>query len=111
MRLVRSARAFCHLGVASIGKNWLGVEFLPSRLVLGALVGLASVLVGFWWYRRTAVPGWSIVLGTMVLVAALLGGMIVRDFAIDGTPAGEIGETGICPRSNVPPWWPIWLPS
>lgn len=26
------------------------------------------------------------------------------------TPDGYPGDSGLCPASNVPPWWPAWLP-
>ncbi|MER5478316.1 hypothetical protein ABT026_15265 [Streptomyces sp. NPDC002734] len=46
----------------------------------------------------------------VLLVVVVTAGLVWMVFAYQGTPAGEPG-IGRCPASNVPPWWPGWIPA
>ncbi|MBO0513593.1 hypothetical protein J0695_17555 [Streptomyces beijiangensis] len=47
----------------------------------------------------------------LVAVLGILSALTVWFFAARGTLDGYPGDTGLCPASNIPPWWPRWLPA
>lgn len=82
---------------------------LPLLLLVSALAPL--IVSGLLW--RLVRPGsWKAAVFTVVPVAlavALLVGWAA--FAVLGTPDGYPGDSGLCPASNIPPWWPSWIPA
>ncbi|MET9950484.1 hypothetical protein ABZ135_02905 [Streptomyces sp. NPDC006339] len=106
--LTARARAFCDAA-------WEP----PHRLVhLGELVLLAggtvtaALLAAVAARRVTAGASRpvraSAQLASVLVVLGLLAWWYVSARA---TPGGYPGDSGLCPASNVPPWWPGWLPS
>lgn len=99
--LVGHAFAACDVGI-NAGANSLVLQFvLPVLWVVNlVLFGVVySVVSGPTWQRK--VVGLLAALFAVVLMAWLL-------FAWLGTPSGY--PDPICP-SNVPPWWPSWIPA
>jgi hypothetical protein len=95
------AYAACDVGInASANGSTLLFIGLPVMWVLNAVVFgavLARVSGPTWRRRALGVPA---ALAALVFVAWLL-------FAWQGTPSDY--PDPICP-SNVPPWWPSWIP-
>lgn len=100
LTLVSHAYAACDVGI-NASANELALQFmLPVMWVLNAVVfaaGLALVSGPTW--RRRAL-GVAAATAALVFLAWLL-------FAWQGTPSDY--PDPICP-SNVPPWWPSWIP-
>jgi hypothetical protein len=98
--LISQAYAACDVGI-NAGANSLAlmlvlpVIWLANSLVFGAVFARVSDAT---WKRRTL--GAVAALVALVLLAWLL-------FAWQGTPSDY--PSPIC-RSNVPPWWPSWIP-
>ncbi|MET9616721.1 hypothetical protein [Kitasatospora indigofera] len=80
--------------------------------VMELLRFVAAVAVWAVMRRRTAgLPlAWrGIVPAALVLLS--LAVLAVGCFALLDTPGGCHGDSGLCPPSNIPPWWPSWLPA
>ncbi|WP_419992504.1 hypothetical protein [Streptomyces boninensis] len=103
-RLARAARRTCHV----YGEEWpdmLGWRFweMPLSMGTGAVVAaLAYMLAGARVRTGPAVATTFVVLAVTTWV----------HFAWLGTPAGAGTVDGpTCPASNIPEWWPGWLPA
>ncbi|WP_405364660.1 hypothetical protein [Kitasatospora sp. NBC_00039] len=72
------------------------------------------VAVAVWAGARRLTAGLSIAWRGIVPVGLVLLSLAVLAagcFALLGAPSGYHGDSGLCPTSNVPPWWPSWLPA
>ncbi|MFE3110844.1 hypothetical protein ACFXKJ_21905 [Kitasatospora indigofera] len=104
-----SARAYCDAAwepqhrFAFSFVEWPAIEllFLVASVAVWAVArrGTAGLLLAW----RGIVPA-ALVLLTLTVLA-------VGCFAVLGTPDGYPGDSGLCPDSNIPPWWPSWLPA
>ncbi|HZB29979.1 MAG TPA: hypothetical protein VE465_07420 [Streptosporangiaceae bacterium] len=115
-RLVLAARVYCGAGDEAGDVFALNIEMLP-RLVIGPVMAYAPYLL-ITFIGRSMSPLWRfapsrafIRLIAVLAGAAAAAALIVFDFAQIGTLAGHLGDTGLCARDNVPPWWPDWLPA
>ncbi|GAA1373801.1 hypothetical protein [Streptomyces beijiangensis] len=106
--LAAHARAYCGAGADAGGNLELNLLILPfiALFSLGA-VSVAAVA------RRATLRRPRTVRAAVQLVAVLgiLSALTVWFFAARGTLDGYPGDTGLCPASNIPPWWPRWLPA
>lgn len=115
-RLVLAARLYCDAAAEPghlFGFWWI---YPAARLVLGTVLSVGPFLAVRVLGRILAVERSATGRGILNLVAVLGGvatliAMVLVDFAHEGTPAGYPGDSGLCPPSNVPPWWPSWLPA
>ena len=115
-RLVLASRVYCGAGAEAGDVFALNLEMLP-RLVIGPVMAYSPYLL-ITFVGRSMSPLWRFSPSrTLIRLIAVLagmaaaGGLIVFDFAHIGTLAGHLGDSGLCARDNVPPWWPDWLPS
>ncbi|MFC9329547.1 hypothetical protein [Kitasatospora sp. NPDC057015] len=107
--LVAAARSYCdaawepqHRFAFSI-IDWPGMELL-------CLVAAVAVWVGARRLTAELPIAWrGIVPAALVLLA--LAVVAIGCFALLGTPSAYHGDSGLCPPSNIPPWWPSWLPA
>ncbi|MER5962735.1 hypothetical protein [Streptomyces sp. NPDC002057] len=105
--LVARARSFCDAAWEPQHR----FAHLFELIVLAAATAVAAVVVAV--LARTATVRAprpvraSAQLAAVLLVAGAIAWWYV---AWQGTPAGYPGDSGLCPDSNVPPWWPSWLP-
>jgi hypothetical protein len=115
-RLVLASRVYCGAG-DEIGDIFaLNLEMLPRLLIGPAMAYGPYLLITF--IGRSMSPLWRFAPSrALIRLIAVLAGvaaaatLIVFDFAHIGTLAGYLGDSGLCARDNVPPWWPAWLPS
>jgi hypothetical protein len=115
-RLVLASRVYCGAGDQAGDVFALNLEMLP-RLVIGPIMAYSPYLL-ITFVGRSMSPLWRFAPSrTLIRLIAVLAGvaaagaLIVFDFAHIGTLAGHLGDSGLCARDNVPPWWPAWLPS
>ncbi|MFD7442820.1 hypothetical protein [Streptomyces sp. NPDC059909] len=106
--LVAQARSYCDAAWEPPHRFTHLVEFLG----LAAGTAFAAVTVAVL-ARAAAVRGPRPLRASAQLVGVLL---VVAWLAwwyvgAQATPAGYPGDSGLCPDSNVPPWWPGWLPT
>ncbi|NGN63333.1 hypothetical protein G5C51_05350 [Streptomyces sp. A7024] len=102
--LARSARRACHVYVSE-WPDMLSWRFWELPLSIGAGAVAATAVYALAGARgRTG----AAVVATLVVLVALTW----VQFAWLGTPAGAgTAEAPTCPASNIPPWWPDWLPA
>lgn len=107
--LVASARSYCdaawepqHQFVFSF-VEWPGMELLCLVVAVAVWAGARRLTAGLSIAWRGIVPVGLVLLSLAVLAAGC--------FALLGAPSGYHGDSGLCPTSNVPPWWPSWLPA
>ena len=115
-RLVLAARLYCDAAAEPGDLLGFWLMYPAARLILGTACAVGPFLAVRVLGRVLAVErsatGRSILNLVAVLAAvATLIGMVLVDFAHEGTPADYPGDSGLCPPSNVPPWWPSWLPA
>jgi hypothetical protein len=115
-RLVLASRVYCGAGADPGDVFALNLEMLPRLLIGPAMAYGPYLLVTF--VGRSMSPLWrflpsrALIRFLAVLAGvAVMGALIVFDFAHIGTLAGHPGDSGLCTGDNVPPWWPAWLPS
>ncbi|MGW1538912.1 hypothetical protein ACWCPM_01215 [Streptomyces sp. NPDC002309] len=106
--LTAEARAYCDAGYEAGGRLELNF-LLPVTMVGGALIGLAAYAVGRLLTLRAPVAVRIGVPTLLVLVTPVLWAWWF--FATKGTLDGYPGDSGLCPASNIPPWWPDWIPA
>ncbi|MFC7302793.1 hypothetical protein ACFQVC_01005 [Streptomyces monticola] len=106
--LAARARAYCDAGWEAGGKLELNVLLVP---VMAAFAGAA--LLGAMGARRATAQGSRGARATaqLLAVALVLTALTWWIFAWLGTLDGYPGDSGLCPASNVPPWWPHWIPA
>ena len=102
------ARAYCDAGYEAGGRFEL-TFLLPLIVVGGGLCGLVAWAVGRFLVRRA--PRVLRVCGPMLLVAVATVSLAWWIFATVGTLDGYPADSGLCPPSNIPPWWPGWIPA
>ncbi|GAA2788423.1 hypothetical protein GCM10010505_15490 [Kitasatospora aburaviensis] len=106
--LAWAARSTCDAAYEMAGCFVMNLMAVP-------LAGLSVVVaVAAWWAGRAATRRLAMVWrGLVPLVSLLLalGLLIWAYMAVVGTPDGYPGDSGLCPDTNVPPWWPSWLPA
>jgi hypothetical protein len=115
-RLVLAARLSCDAAAEPgdlFGFWWI---YPATRLILGTAASVGPFLAVRVLGRILAVERSATGRRILNLVAVLAGvatliAMVLVDFAHQATPAGYPGDSGLCPPSNVPPWWPSWLPA
>jgi hypothetical protein len=115
--LVQAARSYCNAAAATEELGALLLIHLPSRLLLGPLLGgvgyLACrlLLLGVPAIRRSP-RGQAIrtIIAGLVAFGAVIA-MVLIDFSTVGTLDGYPADANLCPATNVPPWWPSWLPA
>ncbi|MCX5214646.1 hypothetical protein OG689_36235 [Kitasatospora sp. NBC_00240] len=107
--LVAAARSYCdaawepqHRFVFSF-VEWPGLELLCLVAAVAVWAGSRRLTAGLAIGWRGVVPV-SLVLLTLAVLA-------IGCFAVLGTPSGYPGDSGLCPASNIPPWWPSGLPA
>ncbi|MFF0723727.1 hypothetical protein [Streptomyces sp. NPDC004134] len=107
--LVLRSRDYCD--AANEPGHRFGLIFigLPALLFVSALA--AVIASGLLW--RLVRPGSRKAAVFTVVPIALQVSLLVgwAAFAVLGTPDGYPGDSGLCPASNIPPWWPSWLPA
>ncbi|MEO3767055.1 hypothetical protein [Streptomyces sp. B8F3] len=107
--LILRSRDYCDAANEPGHRLGLILFELPGLLFVSALASVIASGV-LWCLVR---PGsWRAAVFAVVPVAlgvALLVGWAA--FAVLGTPGGYPGDSGLCPVSNIPPWWPSWLPA
>ncbi|MFF0411367.1 hypothetical protein ACFYUY_13060 [Kitasatospora sp. NPDC004745] len=107
--LVVSARSFCDAAwepqhrFAFSTVEWPAMELLFLAGAVAAWAGARRLTAGWPLVWRGVVPAALVLLSLAVLTDGC--------FALLGTPSGYHGDSGLCPDSNVPPWWPSWLPA
>lgn len=106
--LTVTARAYCDAGFDAGGKFELNAT-LPVIVLAGVLCALAAGAAGRLLTRR--VPTALRVCVTALLVVAATALLCWWYFATRGTLDGYPGDSGLCPPSNIPPWWPVLLPA
>jgi hypothetical protein len=115
-RLVLAARLYCDAGAEPPHLLIFWFFYPATRMILGTVCSVGPFLVVRVLGRILAVERSATGRNILNLVAVLAGvatlvGMVLVDFAHQGTLAGYPGDSGRCPPSNVPPWWPSWLPA
>lgn len=106
--VVARARAYCDAAWEPQHRFAHSFELL---VLTGATV-LAAVVVAV--LARTATvraPRPVRALAQLVAVLAVAGWLAWWYVGGQATPDGYPGDSGLCPDSNVPPWWPSWLPT
>lgn len=102
------ARAYCDAGFEAGGRFELNF-LLPVTAVAGGLAGLVALAIGRLLALRApravrvCLPTLSVVSATVLFAWWL--------FATVGTLDGYLGDSGLCPASNIPPQWPGWIPA
>ncbi|WP_326797720.1 hypothetical protein OG946_21750 [Streptomyces sp. NBC_01808] len=107
--LIMRSRAYCDAGNEP-GHRFALIFFdLPALMLVCALA--AWIASGFLWCLvRPA--SWKAAVFTVVPISLEVGLLIGwAAFASLGTLDGYPGDSGLCPASNIPPWWPSWLPA
>ncbi|MEU6236989.1 hypothetical protein [Kitasatospora sp. NPDC047058] len=106
--LTWAARAYCDAGFEPAGRFEMNMLALPltGASVLLAVVSWAGARAAT---RRMAI-GWRGALPASVVVGSLLL-LGWAYFAVVGTMDSYHGDSGLCPASNIPPWWPSFLPA
>ncbi|GAA4896405.1 hypothetical protein ACFPM3_13885 [Streptomyces coeruleoprunus] len=106
--LTANARAFCDAGWEAGGKFELNFLLVPMTFGLAVVALVAAVTA-----RRLTVraPRAVRAVAQLLAVLAVAGGLAWWFFAVRGTLDGYPGDSGLCPASNIPPWWPAWLPA
>lgn len=114
--LVVTARGYCEAGAEPGDLGALLVFHLPTRLVLGGVLGggtfllVRLILLAIPAIRRShRSAAWRTSIAAATAVLAILA-MVLVDFAVVGTLDGYPSDTAACPPTNIPPWWPSWLP-
>ena len=106
--LTASARSYCDAAWEPPHRFAHNVELL---ILTGATAGIAvtaAVLARWATVRGPRSARASAQVAVVLLVVAALAWWYL---AAQATPADYPGDSGLCPSSNVPPWWPRWLPS
>ncbi|WP_345696504.1 hypothetical protein [Kitasatospora terrestris] len=107
--LAAAARSYCDAAwepqhrMVFVYVDWPVVELLALATAVGVWVGSRRLTAGLPIAWRGIVP-----VGLVLFALAVL---TVVCFAVVGTPGGYPGDSGLCPESNVPPWWPSGLPA
>ncbi|MFG3055492.1 hypothetical protein ACGFZP_31735 [Kitasatospora sp. NPDC048239] len=107
--LVAAARSYCDAAWEPQHRfsftvvEWPGMEALFLVAAVAAWAASRRLTAGLPIAWRGIVPA--------VLVLLTLAVLADGCFALMGTPSGYHGDSGLCPSSNVPPWWPSWLPA
>lgn len=115
--LVQAARSYCGAAADPDRLGALLLVHLPSRLLLGTVLGGGGYVVGRWLLlaipaiRRSPSSQTIRTVGAALAAAVAIMTMILIDFSVVGTPDGLPAESGLCPSTNIPPWWPTWLPA
>ncbi|WP_370415432.1 hypothetical protein [Streptomyces fradiae] len=105
--LAARARAYCDAAWEPPHRLVHLVEFVVlSGVTVAAALG-AAVLARRLSLRASRPARASAQLVAVLTVVLLLSWAYL---AVQGTPAGYPGDSGLCPASNVPPWWPAWVP-
>ncbi|MGW5349658.1 hypothetical protein ACWERV_03940 [Streptomyces sp. NPDC004031] len=102
------ARRYCDAGIDAGGgfqMSFLQPFVVGAGVVLGAVMCQAGLLLA----RRAPVAVRAAVAVLLVVAVTPLPGWWF--FAHYGTLDGYPGDSGLCPSSNVPPWWPDWIPA
>lgn len=107
--LAFSARAYCDAGMEAGDRFGFWYVELPEHVVGYGLCAL--VLHGAAWLPTFRVPTALRVCASMVLVTTTLTFLAWWYFRTEGTLDGTFSDSGLCPPSNVPPWWPGWIPA
>ncbi|WBB63888.1 hypothetical protein O7599_15795 [Streptomyces sp. WMMC500] len=107
--LIMRSRVYCDAGNEP-GHRFGLISFEAPATLLGCTLAAAIASGGLWCLVRphsrkaavlTVVP--------IALEVSLLVGWAA--FASYGTLDGYPGDSGLCPASNIPPWWPSWIPA
>ncbi|MDX3095072.1 hypothetical protein PV703_04170 [Streptomyces sp. ME01-24h] len=107
--LVVNARAYCDAGYEAADRfGFLYVE-LPVSVIGYGLSALIVHAVGRWLTRR-APTALRVCVPALLVVTTLLF-LAWTYFRTQGTLDGYYGDSGLCPPSNIPPWWPDWIPA
>ncbi|MFJ9915113.1 hypothetical protein [Actinacidiphila glaucinigra] len=108
-RLVVNARAYCDAAFEPGDKLGLVVVELPASVLGYGLCAL--VMHGVGWLLTFRAPTVLRVCVPVLLVVTTLAFLAGWYFMAEGTPDGYPGDSGLCPPSNIPPWWPGWIPA
>lgn len=101
--VVLSSRAYaaCDVGINASANSFAFLFVLPVLWVANSLVfgAVFARMSGVTWRRK------ALAVATALLAVILLAWLL---FAWQGTPSDY--PSPIC-HSNVPPWWPSWIPA
>ncbi|MFI8184026.1 hypothetical protein ACIF70_26400 [Actinacidiphila glaucinigra] len=107
--LVFSARTYCDAGMEAGDRFGFWYVELPEHVVGYGLCAL--VLHGVAWLLTFRAPTALRVCVSMALVVTTLTLLAWWYFKTEGTLDGSFSDSGLCPPSNIPPWWPAWIPA
>jgi hypothetical protein len=106
-KLADAARKYCG-SYATEHSLDLGRTLEPLAAIgCGIGIGVAGYGVATVISRKG--PQRLIIMALFLIVG--LGLMVWGHFAWVGTPVGGVSDSGTCPQTNVPDWWPQWLPA
>ncbi|MEU4092626.1 hypothetical protein [Streptomyces sp. NPDC026673] len=107
--LVVYARAYCDAGYEAGDRfGFLFVE-LPASVIGFGLCALA--MHGLGWLLTLRAPTALRICVSVLLIVTALAFLAARYFMAEASPDGYPGDSGLCPPSNIPPWWPDWIPT
>lgn len=99
------ARKYCDAGFDS-GGGFEMMFYLPLIVGAGVVLGPGTCAATRHFTRRAPTPVRVCAVALLVALTTLLLGWSF--FAFLGTLNGYHGDSGLCPTSNIPPWWPSW---
>jgi hypothetical protein len=107
--LVVNARAYCDAAYEPGHKFGLIFVELPASVIGYGLCALVMYRVAqLLTFRAPTAVRICVSVLLIVTTLAFLAGWY---FMAEGTPDGYPGDSGLCPPSNIPPWWPGWIPA
>ncbi|SEF90873.1 hypothetical protein SAMN05216223_102442 [Actinacidiphila yanglinensis] len=101
-------RKYCDAGFDS-GGGFERMFYLPLIAGAGVVLGVATCAATQYFTRSAPAPVRVCAVTLLVVLTTLLLGWSF--FPLLGTLNGCRGDSGLCPASNIPPWWPTWIPA
>ncbi|MFG1807561.1 hypothetical protein [Streptomyces sp. NPDC049040] len=102
------ARAYCDAGYDAGGAFEIAF-LLPVMVGIGVFLGATTCAAALHLTRRAPAPVRACAAVLLVVLTTVSLGWWL--FASRGTLDGYPGDSGLCPASNIPPWWPAWIPA
>jgi hypothetical protein len=110
-KLAEGARSYCRSYHVEHYPVWDYVWELPVAMLAGSLIAVTAYGITHLVLLRFASIGRRMAIGAVAAVIALAL-MTWGHFAWLGTPTAEPGRSGLCPvGTNIPDWWPAWIPA